>query len=59
MLKKYCQVAETVVFPDWLIRPFLLNPKYNYTVPLCKKTRGTIDRMELVYVLQEDSRNDR
>ena len=58
-LEKYCQVAETMAFPDWLMRSFLLNPKYNYTVPLCKKIQGTIDRMELVYALQEDSRNDR
>ena len=58
-LEKNCQVAETMVFPDWLIRSFLLNPKYNYTVLLCKKIQGTIDRMELVYALQEDSRNDR
>ena len=57
MLKKYCQVAETMVFPDYLIRSFLLKPKYNYTVPLCKKIRETIDKIELMYVLQEDSRN--
>ena len=52
-------MAETIIFPDWLIKSFSLNPKYNYTVPLCKKIQGTIDRMELVYTLQEDSRNDR
>ena len=37
----------------------LLKPKYKYTVLLCKKILETIDKMELVYVLQEDSRNDR
>ena len=47
-------MAETKVFPDELIRSFLLNPKYNYTVPLCKKIRGTIGRMGLVYALQEE-----
>ena len=29
----------------------------NHTVPLCKKIGEKIDKMELVYVLQEDSRN--
>ena len=47
-------MAETKLFPDYLIRSFLLNPKYNYTVPLCKKIRGTIGRKELVYALQEE-----
>ena len=32
-------------------------PKYNHTLPLCKKIGETIDKMELVYVLQEDPRN--
>ena len=29
-----------------------LKPKYNHTVPLCKKIGETIDKMELVYGLQ-------
>ena len=49
-------VHPVVSFP---LRSFLLKPKYKYTVPLCKKILETIDKMELVYVLQEDSRNDR
>ena len=38
-LKKYCQVAETMFFPDWLIVSFFLNPKCNYSPALQEDAR--------------------
>ena len=43
ILKKYCQVAETMFFPDKLTVSFFLNPKYNYSPALQEDARRPMD----------------
>ena len=44
-LEKILQVAETMFFPDWLIRSFLMNPKYNYSTAPREDARRFEERL--------------